>query len=78
MAAREPWEHAMNDEIMKASISRFVKKVTTMTQGELDRAIRRAIASGKLQGHGPLTANVKLSSEKLDLEITLYSTIELM
>lgn len=67
----------MNDDNRKASITRFIKKTNSMTQGELERAIRLAIASGKLKGNETFTAGIKLTSEKLNLEITMYSTIEL-
>ncbi len=68
----------MNDKAMKASVDKFVKKVSFTTQREIEKAIRNAIASGKLKGHETFTAGVKLTSEKVGLDITIYSTIELM
>ncbi len=67
----------MNDGAMKASVDLFVKKVSFTTQREIEKAIRSAIASGKLKGHETFTAGVKLTSEKVGLDITIYSTIEL-
>lgn len=67
----------MNNDIMKASISRFVKNVSFTTQREIEKAIRNAIASGKLKGHETFTAGVRLTSEKVGLEISIYNTIEL-
>ena len=67
----------MNDKAMKASVDRFVKKVSFTTQREIEKAIRNAIASGKLKGHETFTAGVKLTSEKVGLDVSIYSTIEL-
>jgi hypothetical protein len=67
----------MNEKAMKASVDRFVKKVTFTTQREVEKAIRNALANGKLKGHETFTAGVKLTSEKVGLEIAIYSTIEL-
>ena len=67
----------MNDKAMKASVDRFVKKVSFTTQREIEKAIRNALASGKLKGHETFTAGVKLTSEKVGLEVSIYSTIEL-
>jgi hypothetical protein len=62
---------------MRTSVGRFVKKVNFTTQREIEKAIRNAVASGKLKGHETFTAGVKLTSEKVGLELTIYSTIEL-
>ncbi len=67
----------MNDEAMKASVARFMKKMNFTTQHEIEKAIRNAVASGKLKGRESFTAGVKLTSEKVGLDITIYSTIEL-
>ena len=39
--------------------------------------VRAAIASGKIHGHETVTAAVTLSSEKLGLDTTIYTKIEL-
>jgi|SoiMethySBSTD1v2_1073268.scaffolds.fasta_scaffold23673_6 uncharacterized protein DUF6494 len=67
----------MRDDNMRTSVGRFVKKVNFTTQREIEKAIRNAVASGKLKGHETFTAGVKLTSEKVGLELTIYSTIEL-
>lgn len=67
----------INDKALKVSVDRFLKTVSFTAQGEVEKAIRAAIASGKLEGQETFTAAVALSSEKIGLNITIYSKIEL-
>jgi hypothetical protein len=67
----------MSDKAVSAAVERFVKKVSFSTQRELERFIRAAIASGKLQGNETFTAAVTVTSEKVGLMATIYSKIEL-
>jgi hypothetical protein len=39
--------------------------------------VRKAIANGKLQGHETVNTVAALSSEKIDLNVTIYGKIEL-
>jgi hypothetical protein len=68
---------AMNDEAVKAAAGRFVKSVGITAQREIEKAVRNALANGKLQGGEKFTAAVTLSSEPLDLNVTIFSKIEL-
>ena len=65
------------DKVLKASVDKFLKTVSFTAQSEVEKAIRAAIASGKIEGHETVTAAVALSSEKIGLNITIYSKIEL-
>lgn len=67
----------MNDEKLRAAVGQFLKKVNFSAQRELEKVIRNAVASGKLYGDESITAGVTLSSEIVDLNITIYSKIEL-
>jgi Family of unknown function (DUF6494) len=67
----------MNDKTLKAAIGQFLKNVNFTAQRELEKAIRNAVASGKLKGDESITAGVTLSSEKLDLNVTIYNKIDL-
>jgi hypothetical protein len=67
----------LGDKALKASIDRFFKTVSFTAQSEIEKAVRAAIASGKIEGHETFTAAVALSSEKIGLNITVYSKIEL-
>jgi len=68
---------AMGDEAIAAAVERFVKKISFSTQREVERIVRAALESGKIRGHETVTAAVTLSSEKLGLNTTIYSKIEL-
>jgi hypothetical protein len=67
----------MKDETLKAAVSLFLKKVNFTAQREVEKAIRKAIASGKLKGDEIFTAGVTLSSEAVALNVTIYNKIEL-
>lgn len=69
--------HAMNDHDLKAAIARFLKSINSSAQRELEKVVRKAMASGKLKGGESLTTGVTLSSKELDLDITIFSKIEL-
>jgi hypothetical protein len=65
------------DKALKAAVERFLKSISFTAQGEIEKAIRAGIASGKLSGHETFTAGVAVSSEKIGLNITIYNKIEL-
>ena len=65
------------DQVMQAAVARFLKTVAFTAQAEVEKAIRAAIASGKLNGHETFTAAIAVSSEKIGLNITIYNKIEL-
>lgn len=67
----------MNDEALKTAVGQFLKNVNFTAQREIEKAIRTALASGKLQGGENLTASVTLANEPLDLNITIFSKLEL-
>lgn len=66
-----------SDKAMTASVDRFLKTVSFTAQAEVEKAIRAAIASGKLGVQETFTAAVAISSEKIGLNITIYNKIEL-
>ena len=68
---------AMNDEALKAAVDRFLKTVSFKAQRELEKVVRTAVANGKLKPGEPLTASVTLSNDKIDLNVTIFSKIEL-
>lgn len=67
----------MKEKIVEAAVAQFLKKVNYTAQRELEKAIRNAIASGKLHGDETFTAGVTISSESVGLNVTLYNNIEL-
>lgn len=67
----------MNDTELTAAVARFLKSINPSAQRELEKAVRNAMAKGKLHGGESLTTGITLSSKELDLDITIFSKIEL-
>jgi flagellar hook assembly protein FlgD len=68
---------AMNDKALKTSVDQFLRSVSLTAKNEIEKAVRSAVATGKLQDHETFTAAVSLASEKAGLNITIYSKIVL-
>lgn len=67
----------LTDKALKVAVDKFLKNVAFTAQGEVEKAVRAAIAEGKIEGHETFTAAVAFSSEKIGLNITIYSKIDL-
>jgi Family of unknown function (DUF6494) len=67
----------LTDKALKVAVDKFLKTVAFTAQSEVEKAVRVAIAEGKIEGHETFTAAVALSSEKIGLNITIYSKIDL-
>ena len=67
----------MTEAEIKAAVGRFLKNVNFTAQREIEKALRKALASGKLQGGETLPVSVTLSSDKAELNITMFSKIEI-
>ncbi len=67
----------MNDEALKAAVGQFLRHINGTAQRELEKAVRNAIAAGKLRANEPCTTGVTLSIEKVGLDVTIYGNIKL-
>jgi len=67
----------MQDERVKAASGAFLRHVSHTAQREIEKALRKALESGKIKRSEDVPAAITLHSEKLDLEITIHSRIEL-
>ena len=67
----------MDDSNVKSAVDRFLKTVSANARRELEKAVRKAISDGTLRGTENLTTAVTLSNEKLELNVTIFSKIEL-
>ena len=65
------------DAVVRAAVARFLKNVSATAQSEIEKVVRNALANGTLKGHESFTTAVSLSSDKLDVNVTIYNTIEL-
>ena len=67
----------MDEENVKAAVGQFLKNISFNAQRELERVVRSALESGKLHNGETLTTAVTLSNKQVDLDITIFSKIEL-
>jgi hypothetical protein len=58
---RKQQEAAMNEDVFNGSLRRFLKKVGITSQREIEKAVRDALASGRLKGHEKLPAKIVLT-----------------
>jgi len=67
----------MDDATVNAAVTRFLKSVSVSAHREIEKVVRKAIASGAVREGETLTVGVNLASEKLGLDITIFNKIEL-
>jgi hypothetical protein len=67
----------MNDAALKTAVDRFLANVDFNARRELEKVVRSALASGKLHNGEILTTAVTLSNQKVDLDVTIFSKLEL-
>jgi len=67
----------MDEETVKAAVGQFLKNISFNAQRELERAVRSALESGRLRNGETLTTAVTLSNSQVDLDVTIFSKIEL-
>jgi hypothetical protein len=67
----------MNEDAFNTSIRKFLKVVGVTSQREIEKAVREAVASGRLKGSESLPAKVTLTVGGIDLSHTIDATIEL-
>ena len=67
----------MNEEVLNTSLRKFLKTVGVTAQREIEKAIRAAVADGRLKGNEALPAEMVLTIGKVDLNYKVDGTIEL-
>jgi hypothetical protein len=67
----------MNEDIFNTSLRRFLKKVGITSQREIEKAVREAVASGRLKGNEKLPAKIVLTVGGINLTHTIDDRIEL-
>ncbi len=67
----------MNEDVFNASLRRFLKKVGITSQREIEKAVRAALAGGKLKGSEKLQARMVLTIGSLNLSHEVSDEIEL-
>ena len=67
----------MNDEAFNMSIRRFLKVVGIRSQTEIERAVAKGLADGRIKTDAALPAKMRLTIDGVDLDITLDGEIRL-
>jgi hypothetical protein len=67
----------MNEDTLNTSLRKFLKKVGVTSQREIEKAIRDALASGKLKGNEALIAKATISIGQINLAFEVDGSIEL-
>ena len=67
----------MNEDIFNTSLRGFLKKVGITSQREIEKAVRDAIASGRIKGNEKLPAKVVLTVGGVSLNQEIAGEIEL-
>ncbi len=67
----------MNEETFNMSIRKFLKTVGVRSQSDIERAVAKAVADGKLKGNETFPARMHLTIGAVGLDITLDGEIKL-
>ncbi|MBI1989904.1 MAG: hypothetical protein HYS65_09245 [Betaproteobacteria bacterium] len=67
----------MHEETFNMSIRKFLKTVGVRSQTEIERAVAKAIADGKLKGNEAFAAKMQLTIDRIGLTLTLDGEIKL-
>ncbi len=67
----------MNEEALNMSLRKFLKVVGVTSQQEIEKAIRAALADGRLKGTSKVEAEMVLTIGKVGLRHKVDGTIEL-
>ena len=67
----------MNEDLFNNSLRKFLKKVGVTSQREIEKAVRDAVASGRLKGNEKLPAKMVLTVDGIGLSHEVTDEIEL-
>ena len=67
----------MNEEVFNMSIRKFLKSVGVQSQREIENAVSRALAAGKLKGNESLPVSMTLTIPTAGVSFTIDGAIDL-
>ena len=67
----------MDDAAISAAVTRFLRSASFNAQRELEKVVRQALATGAVREGETVTTAVTLTNDKLGLNVTIYSKLEL-
>jgi Family of unknown function (DUF6494) len=70
-------EAAMNEDVFNTILRKFLKQVGVTSQREIEKAVRDALADGRLKGHEKLPAKMVLTLGGVSLMHEVSDEIEL-
>jgi hypothetical protein len=77
LAASQNMEAMMNEEVFNVSIRKFLKTLGVSAQREIEKAVRQALAEGKLKGNERLPAKAVVTLGGIGLSHEIKGEIEL-
>jgi hypothetical protein len=70
-------EVVMNEDVFNTSIRKFLKRLGVTAQREIEKAVRRGLAEGKLKGNEKLPAEATMTFGGIGLSLEIKGEIEL-
>jgi Family of unknown function (DUF6494) len=67
----------MNEDVFNTSLRKFLKQVGVTSQREVEKAVREAVAAGRLKGNEQLSAKMVLTVGGVNLTHEINDEIEL-
>ena len=67
----------MNPDAFNMSIRKFLKHVGVHSQRDIEAAVEKAMAAGRLKGNEKLPAKMRLTVQGVDIDVTFDDTISL-
>jgi hypothetical protein len=67
----------MNEDVFNISVRKFLKELGVTSQRELEKAVRAALAEGRLVADQPISVNAVVSAPALGLTHTVEGELEL-
>ena len=67
----------MNEDVLNATIRKFLKTVGVTSQREIEKAVREGVASGRLKGNEKLPAKMTLSVGRIELSLVIDGSVDL-
>jgi hypothetical protein len=69
-------EAIMNEDAFNVGVRKFLKKVGITSQREIEQAVRKSVADGRLKGNEALPARMTLTVEDAGLAIEIEGAVE--
>jgi Family of unknown function (DUF6494) len=77
LAASRNMEAMMNEDVFNVSIRKFLKTLGVSAQRQIEKAVRQALAEGRLKGNERLQAVAVVTLGGIDLSHEIKGEIEL-